>query len=272
MNDAFPPYTNADLLAAAARVHLPPRPQEPSRISSGQLWRLEWDGVSTLGTIAEDDDRQPLVVPVSFESDSLASGRSISVPGASAHATAFTHHAKAVPAIVLDSLIADLATPLEAERVDEVVADPYGALDVFERVHAWTALADGAGDLGNMLKARLSPSDLKRILAVDGTSAMALLRNERPLTTDEAAALADVTEIPADVLLTHAAPIPSELKDALFLRQFRGAVRQYAKALGGTDSNAWVVSAQGIQATRYRQTGPGDNWVTRAERFFEGEL
>jgi hypothetical protein len=123
-----------------------------------------------------------------------------------------------------------------------------------------------------MLKARLSPSDLKRILAVDGTSAMALLRNERPLTTDEAAALADVTEIPADVLLTHAAPIPSGLKDALFLRQFRGAVRQYAKTLDGTDSNAWVASAQGIQATRYRQTGPGDNWVTRAERFFEGEL
>jgi len=300
----------ADLLAAARKASAGPallaavRGAEIGPIpdpAPGQLWRAGWDEATVLVVVLETGVGDLLAAPVSVD-PAVGDNRSLILePDGTVfqvEVSVWAGLARAVPLRVLETYLetiqASTAQALTALQRGSSVDPPVGTrvglpvmspFDTAARVQA--ALADTLELLadaswapsaaparcvpGDVLGDHVDLAELPGVLSVNLPVAWDLLRGRRPLSTEQAEALAARYGVNADDLLAAPAP-PAELVEELDHPRWRLTLRSQRRLHSLDDAHVRRRIAYGTLAMAARQTGTSvPSWRDRIRHYLDAE-
>ena len=274
---------------------------DPAR---GQLWRALWDDVAQLVLVLRIIGAGTAVVaPVTI--DPPACDESTVVVSADqtmlGHtATLWGRLAMEVPFLVFDLLVGELA-PTVVDAVEHVAAgggaemlpegvsvgtpvmspfDPAAEVraelsDALEclRGAAWAPQALGSGkSLRELLRGRsdvqVLMEELTKALGLGLPDVLSILMGKRPVTPEQAPAVARITGLTEEEVLTAVSPLPAALVSELDRPRWRKALRAQRKP-GESETAARLSVAYGTLALAARQTGPASapSWPQRIRQY-----
>ncbi|MCX4758594.1 hypothetical protein [Kitasatospora purpeofusca] len=286
------------LVAAAAQLKVPdavrrvtaapPRDPQP-----GQIWRAAWEDVIQLLLVTAVGDNDAVqAVPASFErfadADTLllpASASTLEEPLAlwwglettlpwcvlDRQVSELTSHPPALTAHTLADVVADsqrgsaAAMSASGNEYREVLADRVAVL------HSGQWAPQGSGGLPQLFRDKaVTAADLAAELKLPPPQALAVWRGQQPLTTDQAAALAERLGQSAGQLIAANPALPPDVVHELNRPVRRAQVKALAARYDEAEQAARLRAAYGIFALAARQEGPaGPNWTARTDRYFE---
>ncbi|MDQ3152986.1 MAG: hypothetical protein M3R63_15170 [Actinomycetota bacterium] len=285
------------LLAAVRGAAIDPVPDP----APGQLWRAGWDEATVLVVVLETGVGGLLAAPVSVD-PAVGDDRSLVLePDGSVLQVAvavWAGLARAVPLRVLETYLETIQAstvqaltalqrgssvdPPAGTRVGLPVVSPF---DTAARVQAaladtlelladasWTPSAAPAPRVpGDVLGDRVDLAELPGLLCVNLPVVWDLLRGRRPLSTEQAEALADRYGVDADDLLAAPAP-PAELVEELDHPRWRPTLRNRRRLHGLDDADVRRQIAYGTLAMAARQTGTSvPSWRDRIRHYLDAE-
>ncbi len=285
------------LMAVAAGLKVPDAvrrvtsapPQDPQ---PGQIWRAVWDDVIQLLLITAVDGDVLRAVPASFER--YADTDTLLLPATAStleESLALWWGLEAVfPWCVLDRQVSELTdrptSMAGGSLADTVVGARWGkgaavsaAGTEYRGVLAdrvavlasarWEPL--GTGGLPQLFKdSGLTPGILAAELQLLPPQALAVWRGMQPLTTDQAAVLAERLGRSADELIAANPAVPQDVVRELNRPLRRAQVKALAARHGEAELDARLRAAYGIFALAARQSGPArPDWTARTDRYFE---
>jgi plasmid maintenance system antidote protein VapI len=271
---------------------------------AGQLWQLEWDGRGAVGLIVGVDADTVLVVPAEDDPHlgddwALLLDKADSPIGLSF--VLWTGLAVSVPMRVLNVLLGVIPKPVMTGVQDALAAraahqsgaaDGIGApissvLDEraqlvegikqrFEELAAATWLPAAAGEparIGELLRAAgLQATQVADHLGLPPREVLKLVRNQRPLSPEEAVRLAELLGV-APSTLGATLSIPAELVAALDRPHRRTQLRALAETAGTSEAAFRRAEALAILPMVARRTGApdaGPDWEQLVEDRLRG--
>ncbi|MFB9310926.1 hypothetical protein BJY17_003259 [Agromyces hippuratus] len=271
------PLTFDDLVRFASRIQVgapTTGDREPER---GELWRLNWDGVTELGVVVDVEEGVPITVPATLTRSRLSESQpsTARVGDRLLHFDAFTDATHPIPAIAFDRLVSS-EVDWSTATVDEATTSHRDGDASLRRLASWNqSFSVGSGGLGARLKsAGFTPSLLRRELDLSLDESLALLRDHRALSDDDTTRISRLLDTTSSEVEALAGAVPASLRAALSRRRFRERVMALAVRRKELASRAWGFALFGVLETPYRQTGVGgmEDWQERADRFFEVAL
>ncbi len=290
------------LQAAIAAAALPPAVvtawNEPAPdVEAGQLWRAAWQDAAEMVFITAVSDGQVMAAPVTVDSDFADEHTAVLPPEATSAGVALAVWAgltRQLPMFVLDRLVGRAAegwstpdvltaarergalngTPLvdAVDRRHEYRAQLQDALEVLATA-SWAPA--GSGTLGTLLRgAGVKAEQVAQSLHATPQEALALLRNELPVTSEQAralAALAGTSE--AELLDANPAP-PVDLVAQLDQPRRRRQVQALASRRGTDELTARRTAVFESWRFAARQTGAPSTpaWDERLDQYFSATL
>jgi hypothetical protein len=274
---------------------------DPAR---GQLWRALWDDVAQLVLVLRLADTGTAVVapvttdPPACDESSVVVSADLTMLGHTA--TLWGGLAMEVPFLVFDLLVGDLAPAVVdaaehvavgggAETLPEGVSagtpvvspfDPAAEVraelsDTLERLRgaAWAPQALGSGkSLRELLRGRSDVpalmEELTRALGLGLPDVLSILMGKRPVTPEQAPAIARVTGLAEEQVLSAVSPLPAGLVSELDRPRWRKALRAQRRS-GESETAARLTVAYGTLALAARQTGPASApcWPQRIRQY-----
>lgn len=273
---------------------------DPAR---GQLWRALWEDAAQLVLVLRNTGTGTAVVapvttdpPACDESSVVVSG-DLTILGHTA--TLWGGLATEVPFLVFDLLVGDLA-PAVVDAAEDVagggaemlpegvsagtpVVSPFdpaaevraGLSDTLERLRgaAWAPQALGSREsLRELLRGRSDVpalmKELTKALGLGLPDVLSILMGKRPVTSQQAPAVAQVTGLTEEQVLSAVSPLPTSLVSELDRPQWRKALRAQRKP-GESEIAARLTVAYGTLALAARQTGPASapSWPQRIRQY-----
>lgn len=274
---------------------------DPAR---GQLWRAAWEGVTQLVVVLRvTEPEAALVAPVTIDPPAADDGSvildaTVTVLGQSA--TVWGGLAHTVPFLVFDLMIGGV-NPAVVDAAERVAVDgdsgslPPGvragapvesSFDLAAEIRAelsdrledladagWAPETSGpARPLRELLRGRSDMADLMKALAgILGTGlpgVVNLMKGMRPVTPDQASAIAKMTGLTASEVLSAVSPLPFALVGELDHPRWRNAVRARRQS-GEPEAAVRLRTAYGVLALAARQTGAASApaWRQRIHQF-----
>jgi len=186
--------------------------------------------------------------PVAFEDDELTIF-------AGCVALVWRRHVRSIAPLTLDALFGSLDLP--NSEVDFAVIDPgleYELTEPLDRLSEWSSHGEGNGTLRERLQAvGVTAGQIAIALNEPLTVAAQILRNARPITPEQAEALARSVPLSADELLESNPTLPAMWQQALRANSYRAPIKALARQLQKTDSDTWRSVAYGAFALAARQ-------------------
>jgi len=287
---------SARLLAAVRAAEAAATVPDPA---PGQLWRAAWDEIAQLVLVIEvSRPGTAVVAPVTIDppaADDTSVVLDADVTVLDHVATVWGEIAAPVPLRVFDLLIgavaAAVATAVEqvaaghrtvlpaGVRVGDPVTSPFDPAaevraelsDDLERLGAalWAlAGSDTAQTLRDLLGKSLDLSALQVALGLDLPAVIGIVMGKRPVTPEQAAAVAAVTGLAAEQVLAAVSPLPVELVSELDHPRWRTALRTRRQP-GQSEAAARLTVAYGVLALAARQTGQtsAPSWPQRVRQY-----
>ena len=274
---------------------------DPAR---GQLWRALWDDVAQLVLVLRITGTGTAVVapvttdPPACDESSVVVSADLTMLGHTA--TLWGGLATEVPFLVFDLLVGDLA-PTVVDAVEDVAAgggaemlpegvsagtpvvspfDPAAEVraelsDTLERLRgaAWAPQALGSGkSLRELLRGRSDVpalmEELTKALGLGLPDVLSILMGKRPVTPEQAPAVAQVTGLTEEQVLSAVSPLPASLVSELDRPRWRKALRAQRRP-GESETAARLTVAYGTLALAARQTGPASapSWPQRIRQY-----
>jgi hypothetical protein len=273
---------------------------DPAR---GQLWRAAWDDVTQLVMVIEVSQPGTVTVvpvttdPPAADDTSVVLDAGMTILGQTA--TVWGGIAAPVPLVVFDLLIGAVGAAV-VNAVEQVavggqtalptgitvgppVTSPFdpaaevcaGLTDNLERlrVAAWAPAQSGSAQtLRDLLGKRLDLDALQAALGVGLPAVIGIVMGKRPVTPDQAAAIAAVTGLTAQQVLAAVPPVPAELVHELDHPRWRAALRAHRQP-HESEAAARLTVAYGVLALAARQTGPtsAPSWPQRIRQYLATE-
>lgn len=290
-----------DLLKAVHAAEFAAVVSSPAR---GQLWRAAWEGAAQLVVVLEVTGPEATrVAPVTLDppvadAASVILDATLTVMGQPA--TVWGDLARTVPFLVFDLMIGGI-DPAVVDAVERVAADgDRGALPTGVRVGAAVEsvfdlaaevraeLSDKLGNLADaawvpetseparplreLLRGRSDMAELMKVLAgvlgVGLPDVIDLMKGVRPVTPDQASAIAEMTDLTVPQVLSAVSPLPAGLVTELNHPRWRKALRA-RRHPGEPEAAARLRTAYGVLALAARQTGAASApaWRQRIHQF-----
>lgn len=271
------PLTFDDLVRFASRIQVGTPTTGDREPECGELWRLNWDGVTELGVVVDIEDGTAVTVPANLTRSRLSESQpsTARVGDRLIHFDAFTDTARPIAPIAFDRLVSS-EVDLSTDAVDEATTSRRDIDPSLVRLASWNqSIGVGSGGLGARLKsAGFTPSLLRRELDLSLDESLALLRDHRTLSDDDTTRISRLLDTTSSEVEALAGGVPATLRAALARRRFRERVMALALRRKELASRAWGFALFGVLETPYRQTGVGgtEDWQERADRFFEVAL
>jgi len=275
--------------------------EDPAR---GQLWRALWDDAAQLVLVLRITGMGTAVVapvttdPPACDESSVVVSADLTVLGHTA--TLWGGLATEVPFLVFDLPVDDLA-PTVVDAVEDVVAgggaemlsegvnagtpvvspfDPAAEVraelsDTLERLRgaAWAPQALGSGkSLRELLRGRPDVpallEELTKALGLGLPDVLSILMGKRPVIPEQAPAIAQVTGLTEEQVLSAVSPLPASLVSELDRPRWRKALRAQ-RGPGESETAARLTLAYGTLALAARQTGPASApcWPQRIRQY-----
>jgi hypothetical protein len=272
----------------------------------GQLWRASWDDIRQLVLVLRVTGAGTAVVapvtadPPTSDESSVVLDASLSVLG---HAvTVWGGLATEIPFLVFDVMIGTVVPTIvtAAEHVSvggrqeilpegvsagtpvESVFDPAAGVraelsDILERFRdaTWAPQALSSGKpLRELLRGRTDVPALMKGLAqalgLKPPEIIDLLKGTRPINPGHVPAIARITGLTEQAVLSAASPIPGSLVRELDRPRWRKALRA-RRPRDGSEISARLTVAYGTLALAARQTGPAaaDPWPQRIRHYLD---
>ena len=289
------------LLAAVHSAESASSVPDPAR---GQLWRASWDDETQLVLVLRVTGIGTAVVvpatmdPPTSDESSVVVDPALTVLG---HAlTVWAGLATEVPFLVFDLMIGAVA-PVVVEAAENVpaggekrmlpegvragtrVESPFDSAaeiraelsDVLERLHnaAWVTQTLPAGrPLPELLKGRTDipalMSEIAEALCLKPPEVIGILKGTRPVIPEHARAVARITGLTEQQVLSSASPLPAVLIRELDRPKWRKALKAQ-RSPGGSEIAARLKVAYGTLALAARQTGTAsaDSWPQRIRQY-----
>jgi plasmid maintenance system antidote protein VapI len=268
--------------------------QAPEPIA-GQLWRASWGELNELVlvlAVAGDHLRTaPVTVDVDYADEDTVVLPADATP-LSVELAVWLGLQRDLPFGVLDRYLGSIGERWrKAEDVERGLAsgdprrgpaclsaaDPraeYRARldDTLDMLAAATWVPTGSGGLPQLLRAAgLDPQQLVTLLGMTPQQALAVLRGQAPLSSDQADRLVQVSGHGTDELLAANPPLPADLVARLDRPRRRAQVRELARRRQVPETAAWRAAAFGTWALAARQTGDKVDaaWDQRLDRYFQ---
>jgi hypothetical protein len=271
---------------------------DPDRLepASGQVRRVEWNGVSQVGLLFSAEDRRWRIVPVSIEptgEDETSLVIDASRTTFPVEVTAWAGLATAVPTGVLSRVIdmwepditdwcsdagrGVLREPPAGARRGEV-SDPYGSsaavrdalADDIEAL-AFAPLVPAREEAVFDIKAATTRVGLKTImdaLRLPQATVMKIVQKKQTINEAQAKILASLFSCSPEDILAGANALPLALAVELEQPRWRTVWSAMAQRLGITEAAARSKVGFGTFATAYRQTGAvTPDWRSRIEQW-----
>jgi hypothetical protein len=271
----LPPLTRADLVELGRRIRIP-RPMEGVAPEPGQVWRALWDETIALVVILEASEISVRVAPFFFDFDDLVFEEEDHVTLAGRRAIVLWHHAQEIAPLTLDvafgsiSLVARQTTgPISDQVLESQMTEPVDSLA------AWTRKGEGDGTLRErLLRLRVSARQIADTLGAPLAVGANILRNVRPVTSEEAEALATAVPLTANEILSSNPILPPQWQEELQSAAYRSPVRDLARQRNSSDSETWRSVAYGAYALAARQGNSREAASVRAriQSYLQSEL
>lgn len=276
-------------------------------VRRGQLWRAAWDDTSLLVLILEVGQVDATVVPVTIDPPAEDEQCFVLEPAATVFgvaATVWMGPRGELPVRVLDVVVDQLPDELvdsletgartsarelpwqarpgmpiqsEFDSAAAVRADVIDDLDVLRSSPALLAEVEGqrTPTLAQVLKEDLNLPvilDALRPLGLNQAEVMGILRGTRPITPDQARAVADCTGVPQELVSKAVQPLPADLAAEAERPRWRRTWRALAEQDGVDEADARLAAAYGAFTLAARQTGSGaPDWAGRLEQFIQAK-
>ena len=271
----LPPLTFEDLLAFGRRVRIP-RPVESAAPTPGQVWRASWDTDSSLVVVLSVDDASVLVAPIFTDFDPVVFEDDEVSDFAGRAALVLRRHARPIAPLTLDVLFGVVSLPdgavthavIDAE-LEQQMTEP------LDKLSQWSTHGEGTGTLRERFRsvgvtARQIAAALNEPLAV----AAQILRNARPVTPDQAEALAHTVPLTEDEILQSNPTLPQQWQRELQASSYRAPIKALARQRHKTDSDTWRSVAYGALALAARQGNDQaqESMRARIDSYLQSEL
>lgn len=252
----LPPLTRADLIGMGQRIPIP-RPLEASEPQPGQVWRALWNDISSLVVVLDPSPTSVLVAPIFLDFDVAIFDDDETTDFLGRSALVLWRHAESIAPLTLDAPFgtvtlsdSESVRPVEDADIDAHMLEP---LDELAR---WTRNGEGDGTLRNRLRtAGVTPSHVAAGLNIPLAVAAQIFRGTRPVTPEEAAALATMAApLTADAILASNPNLPEQWHAELRASEYRAPIRALARQREKSDSEAWRSVAYGAYALAARQS------------------
>lgn len=249
----LPPLTRADLIEMGRRIRIP-RPIEAVLPEPGQVWRALWDDTAALVVILEANESSVRVAPFLFDFDESLFDEEDQVTLAGQPAVVLWHHAQNIAPLTLDAVFGSV--PLTEQTMGPIIDQvPESQMtEPVDSLAAWIRDSEGDGTLRErLLELHVSPRQIADALGKPLAVGASILRNVRPVTSEEAEALAGAVPLTADEILSSNPTLPQQWQDELQSAAYRRPVRDLARQRHESDSEAWRSVAYGSYALAARQ-------------------
>ncbi|TFD16821.1 hypothetical protein [Cryobacterium sp. TMT4-10] len=260
----LPPLTRADLVELGRRIRIP-QPIEAVAPDSGQVWRALWDETAALVVILEVNEILIRVAPFFFDFDDLVFEDEDHVALAGRPAVVLWRHARKIAPLTLDVMLGSV--PLAGRQTMGPIIDQVLESQMTEPVDslaAWTRKGEGDGTLSKrLLELRVSSRQIADALGTPLAVGANILRNVRPVTSEEAEALASTVPLTANEILSANPILPQQWQEELQSAAYRSPLRDLARKRHRSDSETWRSVAYGAYALAARQ---GNNRETASVR------
>ena len=278
---------------------------DPAR---GHLWRASWDDVTQLVVVLRvTQPEAAMVTPVTTDSPAADDTSVILDAGLTVlgqPATIWGGLAKDVPFRVFDLLIGEVAAGVvdaverlaAGSRTDVLPAgvsvgvsitslfDPAAEVraelsDNLTRLSSATWIPQVSGSarsLRELLRGRTDmPALMKALVEALGLplpAVIEIMMGRCPVSSDQAAAVAEVTGLTAQQVLDAGSPVPAELVSELDRPRWRMALRARRRP-GEPEAATRLAAAYGVLALAARQTGPAaaPSWPQRIRQYLATE-
>lgn len=271
--DDLTPLRFDDLVRMAARHTWSSRPASPGTPAQGEVWLIRWDEVDELGIVTAADETTARIAPISFDGLRSADERFLVAVQGYGDAVALPHLSREVPTITLDSVIA-LAEVPRALAPGQLIASEIeaGIAQALQDAASWRP-GPRALDIPAMLRDVRAPlKDLAASLGMASNETLRLLRGTLLPSRGQAEAIGSLLRVPVEAVLGGTISVPDELRDAISVRSFRGAIEALSQRHAWSNSAAWLNVAQGVLVPQYRQTAREVDWRSRADHWVEANL
>ena len=269
-------------LPATARAHWTLPPPAPA---VGQIWRARWEQTAAL-VLLLNVTRSTVHVAVATTDVHLADDAALVLPAESTHCDAplaiWDAIGRDVPTRTLDRYIDTLPTAVlnggtrgrtvttPVDRRVEERARIEDQLDALASA-AW-ALPNGR-DIRELLEQTGIQAQLLTLPGITPPEALRLARGQRPPTSQQAQALAELTGVPADTWLQANPQLPEALIEELDQPTIRHRIVALARTRGHGEVEEWRNTAHEVFALAARQTGQekAPDWQQRLLRYLAGQ-
>lgn len=271
----LPPLTHADLVELGRRIRIP-QPIQAIEPEPGQVWRALWDETTALVVILEANEISVRAAPFFFDFDDLVFEDEDHVTLAGRSAVVLWRHAQKIAPLTLDVLfgsvpLAERQTtgPITDQVLESQMAEPLDSLA------AWTRKGEGDGTLRErLLELHISARQIADTLGTPLAVGANILRNVRPVTSEEAEALAMALPLTANEILASNPELPQQWQEELQSATYRSPVRDLARQRHSSDSETWRSVAYGAYALAARQGNNREAASMRAriQSYLQSEL
>ncbi|PPF38063.1 hypothetical protein [Rathayibacter sp. AY1A3] len=259
----LPPLTRADLIELGRRIKIPQQ-VEALTPEPGEVWRALWDETATLVVILEATEISIRVAPFFFDFDDLIFNEEDQVALAGQPAVVLWSQARNIAPLTLDAAFGSvpLTRLTTGPIIDQVLESQM--TEPLDTLAALTRDSEGDGTLRErLLGLHISPRQIAEALGQPLVVGANILRNRRPVTSEEAEALAAAVPLTANEILSSNPTLPQQWQDELQSAAYRRPVRNLARQRRKSDSEVWRSVAYGSYALAARQ---GNNLETASVR------
>lgn len=250
----LPPLARADLIAMGQRIRIP-RPLEVSEPRPGQVWRALWNDISSLVVVLDPSPTSVLVAPLFLDFDLEIFEDDESTDFLGRRALVLWRHAETIAPLTLDAPFGTVALsgsesiqPVEDADIEARMLEPLNELA------RWAKEGEGDGTLRDRLKnSGVTPSHVAAVLKIPLAVAARIFRGTRPVTPEEADALATMAPLTAAEILASNPTLPDQWHAELRAGEYRAPIRALARQRQKSDSEAWRSVAYGAYALAARQ-------------------